>query len=76
MAQDQVTATTPEPRCPDVEVELIGRDGNAFAILGTVARALREAGATQQEVDEFHTEATAGDYDALLTTVMRWVVVV
>lgn len=28
---------------PDVEVELCGQDGNAFAILGRVARALRQA---------------------------------
>lgn len=29
----------------DVEVPLVGEDGNAFAIIGRVVRALRSAGA-------------------------------
>lgn len=58
---------------PDVEVELCGQDGNAFAILGRVARALRQAGVEQAEVDAFHQEATSGDYDHLLQTCIRWV---
>jgi hypothetical protein len=33
-----------EPRHPDVWVQLTGEDGNAFAILGRTARALRQAG--------------------------------
>lgn len=57
----------------DVAVPLLGHDGNAFFILGTVARALRRAGASAEEVSEFHAEATAGDYDHLLRTCMAWV---
>jgi hypothetical protein len=57
----------------DVEVRLIGNDGNAFAILGAVQRALRKAGATPAEVSEFMTAATSGDYDHLLGVVMEWV---
>ncbi len=60
-------------RYPDVEVELVGQDGNAFFILGTVQRALRQGGASQSEIDEFHAEATDGDYDHLLQTTMKWV---
>lgn len=60
-------------RFADVEVQLVGEDGNAFAILGRVSRALRKGGATAAEVDEFMTEATSGDYDNLLATCMRWV---
>lgn len=33
-----------ECKHPDVEVELVGHDGNAFAILGAVSKALRRAG--------------------------------
>lgn len=61
------------PRFPDVEVQLVGLDGNAFAILGRVSDALRKAGATSEEIDEFLAEAQSGDYDELLQTVMRWV---
>ena len=61
-----------EPRF-NTTVKLIGNDGNAFAILGSVQRALRKAGATPAEVAEFMDEATKGDYDHLLGTVMKWV---
>lgn len=63
-----------EVKYPDVEVQLSGEDGNAFAILGTVSRALKRAG-HGDAVSEFMDEATAGDYDELLQTCMRWVVV-
>lgn len=56
-----------------VEVNLSGEDGNAFAILGKVQKALKRAGATKEQVSEFFTEATGGDYDHLLQTVMQWV---
>jgi len=52
-------------------VRLIGTDGNAFAVLGHVQRALREAGWTQENIEAFRAEATSGDYDHLLGTVMR-----
>ena len=60
------------PRYPDITVKLVGEDGNAFAILGAVSKALRAAG-YGDEVQAFHDEATAGDYDELLRTVMDWV---
>lgn len=59
---------------PEVTVQLVGEDGNAFAILGRVTRALKRAG-HRDEVDAFMDEATAGNYDQLLQTVMRWVTV-
>jgi hypothetical protein len=58
---------------PDIEVELTGTDGNAYAILGAVQKALRTGGASDADVKEFHAEATSGDYDHLLQTCMRWV---
>jgi hypothetical protein len=60
-------------RHPEVHVELAGRDGNAYAIIGHVQRALRDAGVSGEEVSQFHAEATSGDYDHLLRTCMRWV---
>jgi hypothetical protein len=60
---------------PEVQVQLTGEDGNAFAILGAVSDALKRAGVDKAERDAFFAEATAGDYDALLRTAMNWVVV-
>ena len=50
-----------------VTVQLSGTDGNAFAILATVRRALVRAG-HRDLVTRFVEEATAGSYDDLLTT--------
>jgi len=64
-----------EPKYPEITVRLIGEDGNAFLILGMVTKALKRAGVAQAEIEAFRAEATAGDYDNLLATVMRTVVV-
>jgi hypothetical protein len=58
-----------------VKVKLVGMDGNSFALLGRVNRALKEAGASPEETKRFMTEAMSGDYDHLLRTIMDWVVV-
>lgn len=58
---------------PEVKVELVGQDGNAFAIIGRVSQALRRAGVKSEEVDAFRTEAMSGDYNHLLGTCMKWV---
>ncbi len=64
-----------EPRHPEVVVRLTGEDGNAYAILGAVLRAMRRAGVPDAERDAFTAEATASDYAHLLATTMRWVTV-
>jgi hypothetical protein len=58
---------------PNISVKLIGRDRNAFYILGAVKAALAKAGLPKEEQDTFYQEATSGNYDHLLTTVMQWV---
>jgi hypothetical protein len=60
----------------DIEVELIGNDGNAFAILGAVQRDLKRAGAPKEDLDAYFKEATSGDYDNLLAVTMKWVNIV
>lgn len=66
------TFTTPQ--FPDVHVQLSGQDGNVFAIIGRVRRALMNAGATQEQLDRFWEEvANASSYDEALLIVMRWV---
>jgi hypothetical protein len=63
------------PKYPDIEVTLVGQDGNAFFILGKVRRALKANGVPITKVDEFYKEATSSDYDHLLRTCMDWVTV-
>ncbi len=60
-------------RHPEIEVQLSGEDGNAFAILGRMQRALRNSGVPQAEVEAFLSEATSGDYDDLLACCAKWV---
>jgi len=58
---------------PKVKVQLTGTDGNAFAVLGAVRKAMRRAGVPAAEIDQFTKEASSGDYNNLLATAMRWV---
>ena len=62
-----------EPKYPEVEVTLVGNDGNAFVILGNVTKEMCRAGIEKEERDAFIAEATAGDYDRLLQTCVKWV---
>ena len=54
------------------ELELIGADGNAFAIIGKAISVARKAGWSQQEIEKFRIEAMKGDYDHLLQTCMDY----
>jgi len=58
---------------PNIRVRLVGEDGNAFSILGRTIRAMRMGGVSQEEINAFQSEATGGDYNHLLRTVMSWV---
>lgn len=62
-----------EPRYPHITVELSGTDGNAFAIIGKVIRALKRAKVSAEEIEAFTEEATSGDYNNVLGTCFRWV---
>ena len=52
-------------------VKLVGRDGNAFAILGACQKAARRAGWSAERIKAVIDEMTAGDYDHLLATAMN-----
>jgi hypothetical protein len=58
---------------PNIEVELVGRDGNAFAIMGRVSKALEDNGVSKKETKKFLDECMSGDYDHLLQTCLKWV---
>lgn len=61
------------PKYPNIEVQLTGQDGNAFFIIARVNKALKEAGVSKEEIDDFMEDAMSGDYDHVLQTVMKWV---
>ena len=50
-------------------LKLVGTDGNAFAILGKALGTARKAGWTSEQVKDFQSKATNGDYDNLLAVV-------
>ena len=59
----------------NVQVKLTGKDGNAFAIIGNVSRALKTAG-HRDLADEMVTRCmNAESYDQLLQIVMEYVIV-
>ena len=50
-------------------LELVGRDGNAFAILGAAMRVAKKYG---MDWDQIKKEATSGDYDNLLQVMCKY----
>jgi hypothetical protein len=58
-----------------VKVQLTGNDGNAFAVIAAVQKALKREGATKEELEQYFQESTAGDYGNLLRVASEWVVV-
>jgi len=57
----------------NVIVPLVGQDGNAFAIMGRISSALKDAGADEDEVNQYMRESMSGDYDNLLRVAAAWV---
>lgn len=62
-----------KPLYPQVSVKLTGKDGNSFAILGEIKKAMRKASIEDEEIDKFYAEAMEDDYDHLLRTCMKYV---
>lgn len=62
-----------EVKYPEVTVQLTGRDGNAFAIMGAVKREMRRANLSPDQIQEYLDEARSGDYDHLLQVTMKYV---
>jgi hypothetical protein len=56
----------------NITVKLLGENGNAFFIIGTVRNALKKAG-YKDLAKEFQDKAMQGDYDHVLRTVMEYV---
>ena len=54
-----------------VTLELVGLDGNAFALMGAFQRQARTEKWTPDEIKAVLDECQAGDYDHLLCTLME-----
>lgn len=55
-----------------LKVQLIGLDGNAFVILGKCRKAMwKSKNFSEKDIKKFIDEATSGDYDHLLQTVVN-----
>lgn len=62
----------PQALHPEITVQLVGVDGNAFAIIGACRQTAKQQGLSKEDITRFVDEATSGDYDHLLATCMRW----
>ena len=53
------------------KLNLIGKNGNAFNLLGLTHRTAKEAGWSQARWDEVRDRAMSGNYDHLLAVLME-----
>lgn len=53
-----------------VRLQLVGLDGNAFALMGAFQRAARRQGWTPEEIKPVLDDCMSGDYDHLLNVLM------
>ena len=54
-------------------INLIGEDGNIFAILGRASRALKQAGMADQTKEMFIRVTSCGSYDEALNIISEYV---
>ena len=52
-----------------IKLQLVGMDGNAYAVIGAFQRQARKEGWTPEEIDSVKREAMSGDYNHLLATI-------
>ena len=57
--------------CEPVPCELVGINGNAFALLGHWTKCARKAGRSADEISAVVSEATCNNYDHLLMTLVK-----
>ena len=53
-----------------VSMNLVGLDGNAFALMGEFQKNARRQGWEREEIDKVLDECTSGDYNHLLRVLM------
>lgn len=58
---------------PDVVVDFSNQNGNAFAVMGIVIKAMRRAKVSESDIEQYKSEAMSGDYNNLLRVTMEYV---
>jgi len=57
---------------PEVKFQLVGVNSNAFGIMGAAQKAAKKAGLTEEQIEEYLTEAMSGDYNNVITTTLKY----
>jgi len=58
---------------PEVEFEPVGKNG--YILASRARMALKRSGVSNEECDEFFSEALSGDRDHVIETIKKWVTV-
>jgi len=54
------------------ELELVGKDGNVFSIIGRALRVAKREGWDKEKIEKFTDEVTSGDYTRALRVCMDY----
>ena len=54
-----------------IDLELVGLDGNAFALMGAFSKQAKREGWTEEEIKSVLDECKKGDYNHLLQTLIK-----
>ena len=54
------------------EIELVGIDGNAFSIIGTMIKALKQAGNESSVIKAYEADVMSGDYNHVLAVTLAY----
>lgn len=57
--------------CEPIELELVGLNGNAYALMGAFQRAARKQGRTAEEIQAVLDDCRSSDYDHLLQVLVK-----
>lgn len=64
--------TTTNVKFPQVRVNLSGREGNAYSIIGICIQTALKGKIPNADILAFLNEAISGDYDHMLATCCEW----
>lgn len=56
-----------------MKYDLVGVDGNAFAVMGYVLKAMQECKMSKEEQSDYQTKAMSGDYNNLLAVSIKMI---
>ena len=56
-----------------MKYDLVGVDGNAFAVMTYVLKAMKECKMSKEEQSDYQTKAMSGDYDNLLAVSIKMI---